>query len=87
MIKLIQLRDAGGDCCAPYNVELDRQYTFGELLDEILSRGEWGEISFAGYRFKYNRDKISPCPDGLRDCPVTEATAYGGWSLMDYVVK
>lgn len=87
MIKLIQTCDAGGDCCAPYDVELDRQYTFGELLDKILSRREWGEISFAGYRFSYNGDKISPNPDSLRNCLVTEAKAYGGWSRMDYTIK
>jgi hypothetical protein len=87
MMKLIQTRPAGGDCIAPYDVELDHQYTFGELVDEILTKKEWGFIDFLGIRIEYHRDKCSQYRESLRDEPIYVVKASGGWSRMDYYVR
>ncbi len=45
-MRLVQKGSEGGDCTAPYVVKLDRAYTAGELIAEILATrpGEWGTI-------------------------------------------
>lgn len=87
MMKFIQTHPAGGDCTASYNVELDRPYTFGELVDEILTKNEWGNIDFAGRRYKYRGSECDEIPEEIRQLLVCNVKAAGGWSLMDYKVN
>mgnify|MGYP000813400450 CR=1 FL=1 len=87
MMKFIQIRPEGGDCTAPYKVELDHVYTFGELVDEILTKNEWGFIDFLGIRIEYHGDKCSQYLDALRAEPIYVVEASGGWSRMDYYVR
>ncbi len=51
MLKFIQTHPAGGDCTAPYDVILDKPYTVGEFISEVLTTRpkEWGEF-FVRYK-------------------------------------
>ena len=66
MLKFIQTHAAGGDETAPYDVILDKPYTVGEFINEVLTTrsNEWGEfivrhkdsgfldrMASAGYRY------------------------------------
>ena len=46
MLKFIQTHAAGGDETAPYDVMLDKPYTVGEFIKEVLTTlpNEWGEF-------------------------------------------
>ena len=44
MMTFVQISRTFGDCTAVYDVLLDREYTVRELINEILTRNEWGEI-------------------------------------------
>ena len=46
MLKFIQTHHTGGDCTAPYDVLLDKPYTVGEFINEVLTTrsNEWGEF-------------------------------------------
>lgn len=96
MINLIQTHAAGGDACAPYDVKFDKQYTIGELIEEVLTRfnNEWGEFEIrhngAGYfdtffRVDYKYGKLlGEVPENIANLPIISATSYGGWSAMSY---
>ena len=86
MLRFKQTHPAGGDCTAPYDVTLDHDYTFDELVNEILLRNEWGYINFGGYRFEYRYNKCDNIPENLLTIPVKKVTASGGWSRMDYYI-
>lgn len=88
-----------GDCTAAYAVKLNRECTFRELIDLILTRNEWGYIGkdyprevFGHPRFEYSHDHIK---DGSERGHFTEedynrivkvVKAHGGWSRMDYLI-
>lgn len=46
MLKFIQTHAPGGDETAPYDVILDKPYTVGEFINEVLTTlsNEWGEF-------------------------------------------
>lgn len=46
MLKFIQTHATGSDCTAPYDVILDKPYTVGEFINEVLTTrpNEWGEF-------------------------------------------
>ena len=46
MLKFIQTHATGGDCTAPYDVILDKPYTVGEFINEVLTTrsNEWGKL-------------------------------------------
>ena len=88
-ITLKQSGRTGGDCTAPYDVDLSRPCTLQELIKEILARKEWGYIWVKGVvGVEYTREgKIRgsiPAESLTRN--VKEAKASGGWSRMDYDV-
>ncbi len=96
MIKLIQTRPESRDCTAPYDVKFDKPYTIGELVNEVLTtrRNGWGdfEVREGGSWFKpticrvdYRYGKLmGELPEDIAKLPIVRATAYGGWSAMDY---
>ena len=86
MMTFIQTHSTGSDCTAPYDVVLDHKYTFGELLDEILNKGEWGWITVEKTIFEYRNSKCGEYPESLRNYIVKEVKAAGGYSRMDYYV-
>lgn len=87
MMKFIQTHSTGSDCTAPYDIILDHKYTFGELVDEILAKGEWGSIKVESIRFEYQNSKCGEYPESLRQYIVKEVKSAGGYSNMDYYVK
>lgn len=96
MLKLIQTHSEGSDCTAPYDVEMDRPYTVGEFIGEILSRfpNEWGNFNIGnenlslsiGYAKGCTQNE-NPIPAYILEMKVSEARASGGYSSMDYIVK
>lgn len=94
-MKLFELRSAGpeaGDCTAPYDVVFRKECTVREFIDEVLKQNEWGSIIIGSYfdgpRIEYEHDKIVSgvfCQDIL-NAKITNATAHGGWTSMDYML-
>lgn len=85
-----------GDQCYPYNVLMDRRYTVEELVKEIAATtapSEWGkfEVRTVGavpvFTCKYHQNQLEKViPNKVGSQTVVKATAYGGWSLMDYCI-
>lgn len=81
-----------GDCCAAYSVKLSRACTLQELIAYILTqRHSWGFLRIKGnlfscFEYRYGLiigtaiTKVDLCRE------VSEVTADGGWSRMDYFV-
>lgn len=97
MIKLKQATATRGDCTAGYSVELSKEYTIKEFIDEVLKSNEWGAIGIydenqswfeKGNPYcEYKRGElISKLPDEFLDKPIKKVDADGGWSLMDYKI-
>jgi len=94
--KLIQTHAAGGDCTAPYKVELDSPYTVGEFIKEVLMKcsNEWGdfEVRTAGgwfhptiFRVEYKYGKLMEnIPEEIASLSIVKASSCGGWTAMDY---
>jgi len=87
MMKFIQTAPTGSDETAPYNVVLDKPYTFGELVAEILTKNEWGYIHFCGTLIEYRGSSIKDIRGDLLKHPVKVVKAAGGWGNMDYYVE
>ena len=98
MIKLIQTHPDSRDCTAPYDVELDKPYIIGELVNEVLTtrKGEWGEFRvrhegdgwldcFFRVEYKYGK-LIGELPNDIANLPIIKTTSCGGWSAMDYYI-
>jgi hypothetical protein len=94
-LKFIPIGEGSYDCTAPYKVELNRDCTFREFVDSVLTRNEWGKISlgpFAYPYFEYRNDGIvygsvrGDFFDEDYDRKVVSVHARGGWSRMDYTV-
>lgn len=93
-ISFKQLRPAGGDCCAPYEVILNRECTLREFVDCIIkNEREWGfvrvESWFDGNELEYRYGKIlrSEFTDAELQSTIKTVVSNGGWSCMDYVVR
>lgn len=93
-ISFKQLRPAGGDCCAPYEVLLNRECTLRELVDCILQNDrEWGFVRigscFDGNELEYRYGKIlsSEFTDAEWQSTIETVRSDGGWSRMDYGVR
>ena len=96
MFKLKQLRPEGGDCTAPYDVILDKEYTLEEFVKTVVSRDdEWGEIRVdIGRRSYFDNpyceykwgELLSVLPDDLIYKKIISVKAHGGWSAMNYFI-
>lgn len=86
-MKFKQTHPTSGDETAPYDVILSHNYTFGELVNEILTRNEWGYIEFGGGKFEYRYTKCDNIPEELLTEPIKTVKASGGWSRMDYRIN
>lgn len=99
MFKLIQTGREGGDCTAPYDVELDKEYTVREFITEVLINrpNEWGDIYYCeGVKIRLVDDPhceyrygilLTTLPEEILDKKVIYVTAHGGWSSMDYFIR
>ena len=96
MIRYIQTAATGGDCTAPYNVELDKAYTVEEFIEAVLKQnpGEWGGFyifdgitPFGKLICEYSHGKLNrSAPGDILKKKVTKVKSSGGWSLMDYTI-
>lgn len=94
--RLIQTHPAGGDACAPYDVQFDNPYTVGAFVNEVLKKysNEWGDFrlrrkecgyfdTFFALEYKYG-ELLDILPTHIANLTIESATSYGGWSAMDY---
>lgn len=89
-ISFKQLRPAGGDCCAPYKVLLNRECTLRELVDCILkNEREWGSVRIGDRKaeYRYGRILSNEFSESELESTIATVRAGGGWSFMDYVVR
>ena len=96
-MKLTQISKTFGDCTAIYSVELEKPYTVGELIEEILKRKEWGYIGiddkgdtiFGNPHYEYKDKEIigAKLPIEILNKQIKNVKARGGWSNMDYVIE
>lgn len=95
MFKLHQIRPEGSDCTAPYDVELNGEYTVEQFVkDVLLNNREWGYIGidngsaiFGDPKCEYRYGTLtSRLPDEYLKLRVVAASAHGGWSRMDYIL-
>ena len=100
MFELTRSGPEGGDCCAPYDVEiLWPKPTVGEFIDAVVRAKvgnggtEWGYIGihkhgsiFGEPLCEYQHGKIvsDNIPDNIKEKRIHIVTANGGWSRMDY---
>lgn len=88
-----------GDCTAAFAVELNRECTFRELIDLILTRNEWGYIGkddprevFGYPRVEYHGELLyeytwkGSFNESDYKRKVMSVKAHGGWSRMDYLI-
>lgn len=94
MFKLYSAGAMCGDCTAPYDVELYKEYTVDEFVHAVLTRKEWGYIGiycqskiFGEPKCEYSYDKLLyNLPDDVLNKKVIKVKAHGGWSRMDYLL-
>lgn len=96
MLKFIQTHETGGDCTAPYDVMLDKPYTVGAFVEEVLATrsNEWGNFNVMGSgsdyfhptaRVEYRYGKLlEALPENLLSMQIDRVKAHGGWTNMDY---
>lgn len=85
-----------GDATSSYIVDVPENFTFKDLIKEVLKREEWGYIRIykentAWYdypRIEYHKDKILSafCDEEDLNKIVISVGAFGGWGSMDYTV-
>lgn len=101
VLKFIQTGGPYGDATSRYVVELNREFTVEEFINEVLKRDEWGQIRvlnseirgkqpFGALVVEYRGDQIIGRGIGYRqylDQKVRSVRASGGWSAMDYTIN
>ena len=96
MIRYIQTAPTASDCTAPYDVQLDREYTVAEFIEAVLKQNprEWGKFGiFNKERFfghpscEYRDGELTEfMPDDILKRKIVKVKADGGWSLMNYLI-
>ena len=101
MFSFKQCGPERGDCMAPYDVILDKEYTIKEFVDAVLKRNkEWGYIGiynkdsvfsdrlFGKPRCEYRYGELlSNLPGDILNKKVLSVSGNGGWTRMDYILK
>lgn len=92
-LKFTPITPMGSDCTQAFRVELDGEYTVGDLIDHVLSvrKDEWGEFEVGHCcRIEYRHGKIVNGEEiipHVKDIKISKLITYGGWSRMDYIVN
>lgn len=89
-LKFKQLREAGGDCCAPYEVLLNRECTLREFVDCIIkNEREWGYVRLGDRKaeYRYGRILSNEFSESELESTIETVISNGGWTRMDYVVR
>lgn len=91
-LNFFPITPMGSDCTQAFRVELDGEYTVGDLINHVLTirKDEWGEFEVDRLYIEYrhgkivNGDEIIP---HVKDININKLIAFGGWSRMDYIVN
>lgn len=91
-LNFFPITPMGSDCTQAFRVELDGEYTVGDLINHVLTirKDEWGEFEVDRLSIEYrhgkivNGDEIIP---HVKDIKINKLIASGGWSRMDYIVN
>jgi len=88
-----------GDMSAGYDVVLDRVYTLGDFIDEIITFNEWGDL-YVGFnatctfkdmlRFSFCKNSnqlLTDVPQELKENIIKNVSSHGGWTKMSYFVE
>ena len=98
--KLRYKGPTGGDCTAPYYVDIIDKPTVKQFVDDVLgNKNEWGRIevrnaanvTLGGFWYRYgvleSDYAVSPAlVNSIPNAIITRGMAAGGWSSMDYVI-
>lgn len=98
MFQIKQCGPERGDCTAPYEVNLDKEYLVREFIEEVLkNKREWGYIGiktdniwkyFGDPKCEYRYGKLlNTLPDDYMSRKIKSVTTDGGWSRMDYILE
>lgn len=96
IFKRKQSGPTGGDCTAVYSIELCRNYTLKEFIEEVLKEypNEWGFFElreehhtrpFKVIEYKYG-NIVGKIPTDIINVPISCTKSDGGWSNMDYII-
>ena len=81
MFKMSKAGEERGDCTAPYNVVLDKEYTINDFVKTVLTkRDEWGYIGiyckgeiFGSPKCEYGYGKLlSTLPSNVLDKKIVD---------------
>ena len=96
MFSLTQSTPMSRDCTCGYIVDLHKEYTVDEFIQEVLTERnkEWGYFKIndgvhenRGLRWYRNgRFESGMIPEDLLNIKIQKVNASGGWSRMDYVI-
>ncbi|WP_443683882.1 hypothetical protein [Phocaeicola plebeius] len=90
MFSLTQITPTFGDCTAGYRVDLDKEYTVSEFINEVLKKepNEWGyfKIKKNGMMSEYRYGELleNNFDNEILSAKVSHISASGGWTRMDY---
>lgn len=96
--SLTHVRGPFGDECSIYDVNFQHGATVSDLISFALSNTrEWGYISVHRKRghfpyrhmfeYKYGQVVYDVIPNEIKEKVIKKASAYGGWSKMDYDIE
>lgn len=92
MFTLTQVTQTFGDCTAGYRVDLYKEYTVSEFINEVLKEkpNEWGyfEIKRTMSKAEYRYGEIieNDFDENILSAKILSVAATGGWSRMDYII-
>lgn len=88
-MKAKRITQEAGDCTALYEIILEKEYTVKSLLEEILTKREWGCFSVkdgSSCDYKWG-NLLTQLNDGDLMKLVKKVTAFGGYSYFNYNVE
>lgn len=98
MFRFIQCTPTGGDCCAGYRIDLDKEYTVESFINTVLSErtNEWGDIGIRSKGkaygipqccYRYGKIATNSLPKEVLSKGISNVSASGGWTRMDYILE
>lgn len=93
-MKFILTYPGAYDCI--YSIQLEKEYTITEFIEEILrtKSNEWGcfaingETHHGGFRIEYLWGKLKKeIPQKYANALIAEVNSCGGWTQMNYSIR
>lgn len=91
-LKFIPITPVSSDCSQAFRVELNGEYTVGELIDHVINtyKNEWGYFKVGYCYIEYRCGKIVRGYENIqfvKDLKIVHVIASGGYTQMNYIVK